>query len=101
MTCICHPFLLNGQCLSQNEEQCVSFPSLVRYNHLDTLPIAYSTVYKIWCRAFKNKYQTTDSYPSWLHIKDMFEDVDSKAMSEARLAAAFIKDNVPVNVDVE
>ena len=96
--CTCHPFLLAGSCIS-DDEPCVSFPSLIQYNHLDTLPISERVVRRIWQQAFP-RYKSKH-YPTWKFLKDMFEDVESKPLSESRLAAAFINANVPVNVPVD
>ena len=89
-SCCCHPFLKNGHCLSSaNDEECVSFASLVKYEHLDTVPVPFGAIAKIWKRAFP-RHAMEKPYPLYLVVKDLFVD-DNRAQHEAHLALLFQK----------
>lgn len=89
-SCTCHPFLTSTCIASVEENQCVSFPSLVQYNHLTTLPLSDKTVSAIWKKAFP-RHIRSHGYPTWLSFQDMFDSAETKAMSEARLGVAFLR----------
>ena len=89
-SCTCHPFLTSTCIASVKENQCVSFPSLVQYNHLTTLPLSDKTVSAIWKKAFP-RHIRSHGYPTWLSFQDMFDSAETKAMSEARLGVAFLR----------
>jgi len=92
-SCTCHPWLLNGHCVASSEHQaCVSFSSLLKYNHLEVVPLSDAVVKGIWKKAFP-RHSTTGHYPSWKRFQDMFDDSGTKPMNEARLSVAFMKLN--------
>ena len=94
--CCCHSFLRNGHCLSSEDGQdCVLFASLVKYEHLEVVPVPRGAISKIWNRAFQ-KHSKSKQYPLYLMIKDLFHD-DDKAQHEANLALQFQKYTRPDN----
>ena len=86
MSCTCHPFLAQ-QCLAEAHPTCVSYASLVMYNHLDSVPIPRPSLKKIWTKAFPN-YSMSKDYPVEVMMVDLFYD-EHRASHEAKLSMLF------------
>jgi len=86
MNCTCHPFLAH-QCLAETRPTCVSYASLVMYNHLDSVPIPRPSLKKIWTKAFPN-YSMSKDYPVEVMMVDLFYD-EHRASHEAKLSMLF------------
>ena len=88
--CCCHQFLKSGRCLSSaDDEECVLFASLVKYDHLNVVTVPRTEIAKLWKRSFR-KHSMTKGYPIYLMVKDLFLDGD-RAQHEAHLALLFQK----------
>jgi hypothetical protein len=90
MACTCHRFLYNGQCVSTEDSQCVSFPSLICYNHLDVVPVPRKPLAMLWKRAFP-KFKMSVDYPIHVMLCDLFRDTSSRPFHEASLELLFEK----------
>jgi hypothetical protein len=88
MSCTCHPFVAK-RCLADGRPTCVSYASLVTYNHLDTVPIPRVQIKKVWQKAFP-LYSINKYYPVELMMVDLFYD-QNRALHEARLTILFEK----------
>ena len=89
MSCACHPFIKKDDCLAEGRSTCVSYASLVTYNHLDTVPIPRTQLKKVWTKAFP-QYKICKDYTVDEMMVDLFYD-QRRALHEAKLTILFEK----------